>query len=56
MTRPLVAIRSVSKNFGEFQALNRLSAYTRFYDASLRDNMLTLSDIRQLLSTSRLPP
>jgi polar amino acid transport system ATP-binding protein len=25
MTRPLVAIRSVSKNFGEFQALNRVS-------------------------------
>ena len=25
MTQPLVAIRSVSKNFGEFQALNRVS-------------------------------
>ena len=25
MTHPLVAIRSVSKNFGEFQALNRVS-------------------------------
>jgi len=25
MTRPLVAIRSVSKNFGEFQALNQVS-------------------------------
>jgi polar amino acid transport system ATP-binding protein len=25
MTKPLVAIRSVSKNFGEFQALNRVS-------------------------------
>ena len=25
MTQPLVAIRSVSKNFGEFQALNKVS-------------------------------
>ena len=25
MTRPLVAIRSVSKNFGEFQALKEVS-------------------------------
>ena len=29
MTRPLVAIRSVSKNFGEFQALNRVSLDVR---------------------------
>ena len=29
MTRPLVAIRSVSKNFGEFQALNRISLDVR---------------------------
>ena len=29
MTQPLVAIRSVSKNFGEFQALNRVSLDVR---------------------------
>src|SRR3979490_3282304 len=29
MTRPLVAIRSVSKNFGEFQALKRVSLDVR---------------------------
>lgn len=29
MTKPLIAIRSVSKNFGEFQALNRVSLDVR---------------------------
>ena len=43
-------------DFVEFQLLNPLAAYNRFYDANLRRNMLTVSEVQSVLQTTPLPP
>ncbi|HTB11064.1 MAG TPA: radical SAM protein [Bryobacteraceae bacterium] len=42
--------------FVEFQSLNPMTAYSRFYDAYLRGNMLTSEDLREVLETMQLSP
>lgn len=41
-------------DFVEFQSLNPMRAYARFYDAYLRANMLTVGDLRAVLETKAL--
>lgn len=43
-------------DFVEFQSLNPMAAYSRFYDHYLRSNTLTVDDLREVLGTMSLPP
>ena len=43
-------------DFVEFQSLNPMPAYTRFYDAHLRSNMLTVGELQAALGAKALSP
>ncbi len=48
--------RELEIDYVEFQTLNPIPAYTRFYDDHLRSNMLTVGDLRRILEGREFAP
>jgi radical SAM protein with 4Fe4S-binding SPASM domain len=48
--------RSVGADLVEFQVLNPMDAYSRFYSKELAENMLTLQEMEELIANPKTPP